>query len=135
VTPSHGSTVAGFVARRTRGLPITLKGAAADAVHGAEQAGDDNYATLWRPAPDAAPLLVADLGKVQTIRTAQLRMEYANRAYDVAIEASADGTHWRQVAAKSGASGSPIVLPLNVTARYLRLRVPAGAGVWEWQLF
>ena len=135
VTPSHGSAVAGFVARRTRGLRGTLKGAAVDAMHAAERAGDDNYATLWRPAPGAAPLLVADLGKVQTVRTAQLRMEYANRPYDVAIEASVDGTHWQKVAAKPGASGSPITLPLSVTARYLRLRVPAGAGVWEWQLF
>ncbi|NJB97003.1 MULTISPECIES: family 43 glycosylhydrolase [Sphingomonas] len=135
VTPSHGSAVTGFVARRTRGLPVTLKGAAVDVVHAAERAGDDNYATLWRPAPGAAPLLVADLGKVRTVRTTQLRMEYAHRSYDVAIEASVDGTHWRQVAAKPDASGSPIALPLNVSARYLRLRVPAGAGVWEWQLF
>jgi hypothetical protein len=135
VAPSHGSAVVGFVARRTRGLPVTLNGAAVDAVHAAERAGDDNYATLWRPAPGAAPLLVADLGKARSVRTAQLRMEYANRPYDVAIEASADGAHWRSVAVKPSASGSPIVLPLNVTARYLRLRVPAGAGVWEWQLF
>ncbi len=135
VTPSHGSAIAGFAPRRTRGLPVTLKGASTDAVHDAGRAGDDNYATLWRPAPGIAPLLVADLGKARPVREARLRMEYANRPYDLAVEASADGTQWRPVAAKAGASGSPIVLPLNVSARYLRLRVPAGAGVWEWQLY
>ena len=135
VTPSHGSAVAGFAARRTRGLPLTLRGDAVDMVHGAERAGDDNYATLWRPAAGAAPHLIADLGKARPVREARLRMEYANRAYDLAVEVSADGVRWRPIATRAGATGSPIVLPLNVTTRYVRLRVPAGAGVWELQLF
>jgi beta-xylosidase len=135
VTPSHGSAVAGFVARRTRGLPVTLRGDAVDTAHRAERAGDDNYATLWRPAAGAAPHLIADLGKARPVREARLRMEYANRAYDLAVEVSADGVRWRPIATRAGATGSPIVLPLNVTTRYVRLRVPAGAGVWELQLF
>lgn len=135
VQPSHGSDVVGFAAHRRRGLAATLRGAAADTGQGAERAGDDNYATLWRAGAVADPVLEADLGAVRPVRETQVRMEYPARRYPIAIDISADGVSWRRIVTRAAASGSPIVLPLGVRTRYLRLHVPAGAGVWEWGLF
>jgi hypothetical protein len=80
-------------------------------------------------------VLTADLGRVQSVRESRLRMEYAQRPYDLTIEGSADGRSWRPLAQRPAASGSPIVLTHPAKVRFLRLHVPDGAGVWEWDVF
>lgn len=135
VTPSHGRAVAGFAPRRTRGIALRLSGAAAGPAYAADRAADDNYATQWRPAAGTDPVLTADLGRVQAVRETRLRMEYAQRAYDLTVEGSADGRNWRLLARHAAASGSPISLAHPARVRFLRLRVPQDAGLWEWGVF
>jgi hypothetical protein len=134
VAPTHDSAVAGFAARRARGLGWQASGAAADPDHAASRAADDNYATLWRAPADRPGALVADLGCPRRLARSLLRPEYPTRAYRVAVDASDDGRTWREVTASASRAGSPIALTHAVTARYLRLRTGPGAGVWEWTL-
>ncbi len=133
VVPGHDAAVAGFARHRTVGLRWRAGGQGRDALHGPERAADDNYATAWAPAP-AAPLLVADLGRVRRVSASAVRMAFAHRNYALSVEASEDAKAWRTVATAPAASGSPIELRHPVTARYLRLRVPSDAAVWEWTL-
>lgn len=128
VTPTHGSAIAGFAAGRTKGLPWRAAGEGA-------RAADDNYATLWR-APGVAPgAVVADLGRRRRIARSLVRPEFATQTYRFAVDASDDGRTWRPIAAMTPASGSPVAIVHDVTARFLRLRTDdAGAGVWEWTI-
>lgn len=134
VSPSHGGAIAGFARQRARGLRWTARGDGADALHGGERAGDDNYATLWRARASGPGRLVADLGRMQRVRQSEVRMEFPTHAYRIAIAASRDGKVWREVARADAATGSPIVLRHPQAARYVRLTVPASAGVFEWTI-
>lgn len=134
VAPSHGAPVNGFAAHRTPGLHWRASGRGSDALHGPERAADDNYATAWVPAAGAAPLLTADLGAVRTIAGSALRMTFPTRRYALSVEGSRDGRQWRTLATAADATGSPIELQHPASIRYLRLRVPGDAGVWEWTL-
>lgn len=133
VVPGQGGSIEGFAAHRDAGLHWTTRGEGADALRGPARAADDNYATLWRPKPGVPATLVADLGSARTVRESLVRMEYPIRRYALSVEASTDGRTWRRVA-QTTASGSPIVLHHAAPTRYLRLTVPAGAGVWEWTI-
>ena len=134
VLPSHGDSVAGFAPTRTRGLPWRVSGKGLDALHGANRAADDNYATLWRPMPGEPATLSADLGTIRTVRESALRMEFPNLRYAITIAASEDGRRWHTVRQNPEAQGSPITMPHALRTRYLRLTVPSDAGVWEWQI-
>ncbi|MBD8679739.1 family 43 glycosylhydrolase [Sphingomonas sp. CFBP 13720] len=133
VAPGHSAAVAGFGPHRTVGLRWRAGGQGRDALHGPERAADDNYATAWAPASNA-PLLVADMGRVRRVSGSAVRMAFAHRNYALSVDASQDAKTWRTVATLPAASGSPIELRHPVTARYLRLRVPSDAAVWEWTL-
>ena len=127
--PSHDPVIPAFAAHRTRGLRWTGKGTAA-------LAADDNYATAWRPEPGQAPMLTADLGAVRTLRESQIRPAFAIQPQDLRIEASVDGKTWRQVAAETGVSGSPITLRHPGKARFLRMTVQAREpAILEWSIF
>lgn len=134
IVPSHGDAVKGFAAHRAPGLRWRASGEGSDALHGPERAADDNYATWWAPAKGAAPQLTADLGTVRPVRGSALRMRFPTHRYTLSVEGSRDGRVWRQLATIDQATGSPIELTHPASVRYLRLQVPADAGVWEWTL-
>ncbi|MGR6329367.1 family 43 glycosylhydrolase [Sphingomonas sp. XXL09] len=121
VVPSHGGPVRGFATARHTGL----RWRAADAE--SANAGDDNYATLWR-----GQTLVADLGRQRAVRASRLLPEFPTRSYRFGLEASDDGHHWRRVAPVAERQGSPIVVPHPASARFLRLTFPDGGAAWEW---
>jgi beta-xylosidase len=128
VKPSHDPAIPAFAAQRTRGLRWTGKGA--DAL-----AADDNYATAWRPKAGQPPVLTADLGAVRVLRESQVRPAFAIQPQDLRIEASVDGKRWRQVAAETGVSGSPITLRHPGKARFLRMTVAAKEpAIVEWSI-
>ncbi|PXA99565.1 glycosyl hydrolase, partial [Nostoc sp. 3335mG] len=133
VVPGHGGPVNGFAARRDAGLRWRASGQGSDALHGPERAADDNYATWWSPAGEA-PVLTADLGAVRPVKGSALRMRFPTHRYTLSVEGSRDGRTWRKLAEANDATGSPIELSHPTAVRYLRLRVPADAGVWEWTL-
>ena len=129
VVPSHDPVIPAFAAHRTRGLHWTGKGAAA-------LAADDNYATIWRPEAGQPPVLTADLGAVRDVRESQIRPAFVIQPQDLRIEASLDGRTWREVAAKTGVSGSPITLRHPGKARLLRMMVTAKEpAILEWSIF
>ncbi|WP_235530241.1 family 43 glycosylhydrolase [Sphingomonas sp. Leaf62] len=134
VVPDHGGVVNGFTAHRDTGLRWQASGQGSDALHGPARAADDNYATWWTPAPGAAPLLTADLGAVRPVKGSALRMRFPTHRYALSIEGSRDGRVWQRLATAEQATGSPIELTHPARVRYLRLQVPADAGVWEWTL-
>lgn len=134
VVPSHGGAVKGFAARRDTGLHWQASGQGSDALHGSERAADDNYATWWEPAKGAPPQLTADLSAVRLVKGSALRMRFPTRRYMLSVEGSRDGRVWQKLATADQATGSPIELNHPARVRYLRLQVPADAGVWEWTL-
>ena len=134
VLPSHANSVAGFAPTRMRGLPLRVSGKGSDTLHGADRAADENYATLWRPMPGEPATLNADLGAIRMVWGSSLRMEFPTKRYPVAVSVSDDGLRWYVVAQDRQAQGSPIILPHALRTRYLRLTIPADAGVWEWTI-
>lgn len=135
VTPSHDGRVAGFTRRRAHGLRWQASGPTGKGADAPGHAADDNYATLWRGGGDGAAMLVADLGAIRPVHTSVLRPEYPTRSYTIGIEASEDGRHWRTMVPPGARTGSPIVLPHAVRARYLRLTTASGQdGYWEWTI-
>ena len=108
--------------------------ASADAIHGAAAAKDDNYATLWRAPEGATAWIQADLGRVRPVAESLVRPEFATRRYQIRVETSRDGRTWSTALAKFEGEGSPIRLPHRVQARYLRLHVQGGAGMFEWAI-
>ncbi|MFS0772642.1 family 43 glycosylhydrolase [Sphingomonas sp. 1P08PE] len=133
VVPGHGGDVIGFAPRRRAGLRWTTSGEGDDALHGPARAADDNYATLWRSTA-ARPAIVADLGTTRRVTESLLRPEYANRAYRVAVDASADGRNWRPLLPIASVQGSPIRLRHPAATRYLRLSFDGPAALWEWTI-
>ncbi len=136
VTPTQGTPVEGFAARREPGLPWRATGSpGVDPLHGPERAADDNYATLWRPAPAARSELIADLGRRRPTTMSALRPEYPTRTYRLAIDVSDDGRTWRRAVPMADHQGSPIELPHPVTTRYLRLVFDrSDPALWEWTI-
>lgn len=104
-------------------------------------AGDNNYATLWKPNPaDALPWLQLDLGEERDLTSQEIRLEYPWKPYRFVLESSLDGRTWRTLKSylETPAQGSPIRLNIPARARYLRLRFPEASAstpspaVFEW---
>ena len=129
VRPSHDPAIPAFAAHRDHGLRWTGEGV--DAL-----AADDNYATVWRPEAGRPPVLTADLGAVRDVRESRVRPAFAIQPQDLRVEASPDGRRWREVAAETGVSGSPITLRHPGKARFLRMTVTAKEpAILEWSIF
>jgi hypothetical protein len=133
VTPTNrGPDIAGAAAHRGpfRHVIVTAS-ASADPAHAAASAADDNYATSWRSGPRAA-WLEADLGKIGQIGPSVIRPGYPTATLRFSVQASVDGIRWWDAASETATSGSPIAVPAVRGARYLRLRFPNGAEIFEW---
>ena len=133
VTPTNsGPDIAGAAPRRGpfRRVMVTASGSA-DPHHAPALATDDNYATSWRSAPGAAWLQV-DLGKAGQIGPSTIRPGYPFAPLRFSVQSSVDGLRWRNSTADIVGTGSPIAVPAVRGARYLRLRFPDGAEIFEW---
>ena len=102
-------------------------------------AGDDNYATLWKPAvEDESPGLTMDLGKITQVELQELRLEYAWKPYRFTVKSSKDGEQWDVLRdyTDTPVQGSPVEISTPVTARFLRIEFDPNsetkAGVFEW---
>ena len=104
---------------------------------------DDNYATRWAAAPDAAGAwLQLDLGSLKAFSRILIRPEYAWKSYRFRIETSADGETWKTLADHTAepVKGSPIVIEVRADARYLRLVFPENVrgsdiSLFEWSVW
>ncbi len=134
VVPSHGSAVAGFATARRPGVRWQASATTSEAGYEPGRAADDNFATLWRGGDAGPAALIADFGTVRRIEGSDVRPEYPTRRYTFGIEASDDGSHWRELLPATPRLGSPITLRHPVRARYLRLTSSdRGVGIWEWR--
>ena len=133
VTPTNsGPDVQGAAPRRGPFRPVVLTASrSADPDHAPASAGDDNYATSWRSGAGAT-WLQADLGKVGSVGASAIRPGHPSAPLRFAVQASADGVRWRDVAKETVRSGSPVAVPAVGQARYLRLSFPDGAEIFEW---
>ena len=147
VIPTHAGPP--FVRNRLAGRINLAEGATAsasgcrDSFTGAECVLDDNYATRWAAAKDAhGGWLQLDLGKVQKFTSQELRFEYAWKSYRFTVEISADGQIWQRLAdyTQTPATGSPVAIAIQGTARFLRLVFPehtkgSDPSLFEWSVF
>ncbi|MGC4071305.1 MAG: family 43 glycosylhydrolase [Nibricoccus sp.] len=140
----QGRAATGNLAAREAGATATASSVAPGQFSGAERAFDDNYATRWSAASDAAGgWLQIDFGSVRPVTRSVVRFEYAWKKYPFTLEGSLDGKTWKTFAdwrADGGVSGSPVVIEHAGEARYLRIVFPgAVAGkdieVIEWSAF
>ena len=140
VVPTHDGPA--FVQRRTPSTgAVKMTASSQRNPHtGADQAADDNHATLWAAAPNATNAwLQMDLGGERSISHQEIRFEYAWKNHRFLIEASADGQRWTVLAdhAAKPTTGSPVVIHAPAKARFLRMAFPAitkdsKPGLFEW---
>lgn len=105
----------------------------------AANAMDFHFGTLWEAAPeDMMPELITQFSRLTTVENIELRLEYPWKQYFFKVEVSKDGNTWKLVAdfTDNGISGSPVNIPVNSKARYVRLtfnmmRQDTPAAVWE----
>ena len=137
VQPTHEGERPGSARRAGRSLAFVPRASAGSAAtHGPERAADDNYATLWRAAARSGSgggeWIEADLGRERELEGSIIRPEFPGRAYNFQIRISSDRRDWRVAAPLAEHQGSPIRIAHSVRARYLRLEVEPGAGLFEW---
>jgi len=140
VVPTHEGPP--FIQRR----PPSMEGAALTASsrrnpHTAPaMAVDDNHATLWAAAPDAATAwLQMDLGSERRLTRQEIRFEYAWKPHRFVAKCSTDGKQWKTLADHSSdpVSGSPVIIDAPARARFLKLEFPtvtkgSEPGIFEW---
>lgn len=110
--------------------------------HSAGNAGDQNFATLWKPSEtDATPQLTFDLGETRRVDRQEIRLEYAWKPYRFTVKYSNNGVEWQVLEdfVEFPFQGSPTVISTPVHARFVRLQFSAASethpGVFEWVLF
>jgi arabinoxylan arabinofuranohydrolase len=139
----QGRVAAGNLATVEAGAKATASSSDGD-LYAASCVLDDNYATRWAAAKDAAGAwLQIDLAGRKKISRQIVRFEYAWKPYSFAVEASDDGETWRILAdhrAGAGVAGSPVTIEVAAEARYLRLTFPNTVkgetlSVWEWLVY
>lgn len=128
IRPTHAGP-AWARARNTGRLPATITASSTSgALHSADRAIDDNYATRWvAAADDTTPWLQLDLGTERRVARLVLRPEYATTPLRFALELSSDGHRWTRHADHStaGLTGSPLTVVIDQKTRFLRLTFPA----------
>ncbi len=145
IVPTHEgpSLVQGRLSAQAPLAAIATASSQRNEFSGADLVSDNNYATRWAAANDAAGAwLQLDLGSKKTIARQELRLEYAWKKYRFKVEASDDGARWYPVAdyTRDPVIGSPIIIEKKVSARHLRLVFPedvkgSAIALFEWNAF
>ncbi|NDV60007.1 family 43 glycosylhydrolase [Bacteroides sp. 519] len=107
--------------------------------HSAANVLDNSYATRWEAAEDdKAPSLTASVKEDNLLKFAEILFEYSWKTYYFKAESSNNGKEWHTVAdfTESGISGSPVVFPITVTGKQLRITFvdnenAAQPSIWE----
>lgn len=98
---------------------------------------DGSNGTRWMPAEgDRSPALILDLGGKRRVTHSDVFLVRPAAGHAYVLEASDDGAAWTRVGgADEPRLQSPQSDDLDLTARYLRIRITSGvAGVWEWHV-
>jgi hypothetical protein len=106
--------------------------------YGPERVLDNNYATRWAADKSTSSAwLQLDLGAAYAFSRQELRMEYSWKPYCFTFEISDDAIQWRTLADFNDkpATGSPVVIQSEATARYLRLSFSAHISGSEISIF
>lgn len=89
---------------------------------------DGDFGSTLAPAPqgtaEARSGVAVDLGRARAVSLVVVR----GCPGDCAVESSVDGRSWRILATRSGA-GTTVAPPAGTTARWIRVRSPAGADL------
>jgi len=137
VVPTHDGPA--FVRRERPTIsPATARASSQlDANVGPERAIDDNFATRWAAAKgDATAWLQVDFGGPREVKRLLIAPEYAWKPSRFKVLAGDDGQTWQTVSdlSKTDATGSPIVVEANRSARYFRLEFDgSGASIVDWR--
>lgn len=148
VVPTHEGV--GLLAKNTRpfqdiafGKAVTASSSYSDDFQAA-YALDNNNGTLWRAENNSGSAwLQVDLGKVETIKTVLLEMEYPTYAYQYRIEVSNDGKKWATFSdnSKNDKWASPIIAKANAKGRFVRVTIDntqivgLPRGIWNIKVY
>lgn len=143
VAPTHRGPNLAARAGSLSAFATATASSSLDGVHPPAAVLDNNHATRWAAAPDArGAWLQLDLGAPTAVTRQELRFEYAWKSYACILEASLDGQAWHKVAdyRTMPATGSPVVVDADVSARFLRLVFPeavpgAEISLYGWEVY
>lgn len=113
----------------------TLASSVQASAFGSAGAVDDNFSTRWSSAFTDSEWLQVDLGSAQTFNTVTLvwNAAYA-RAYK--LQASTDGSHWRDIFTTSNGRGGTEKLAFKAeNARFVRMQGVQRATRWGYSLY
>jgi hypothetical protein len=99
---------------------------------------DDANGSRWMAAPgDTASWIVADLGKLQNIKRSEVYFVRPTAGHAYLLEYSTDDKTWKSCGGHPDVvMQSPHIDKLNITARYLRIKILKGInGIWEWHIY
>jgi len=137
VIPTHNGPA--LIQRQAASVGATATTSSSkDDFTGAERTLDDNYATRWAAAPDAAGAwLQLTFPAARDFSGVEILPEYAWKPQHFILESSLDGSTWKTVAdhTQSAISGSPIRIERKLHARYLRITYPSSVKGTDISLF
>ncbi len=99
---------------------------------------DGSNGSRWIALPeDTACWIMADLGKVKSIKRSEVYFVRPTAGHAYVLEYSADGIHWSPCGGHDDLKiQSPHSDICNIKARYLRISITKGIkGVWEWNIY
>lgn len=97
-------------------------------------ATDGNLDTRWESQFSDPQWILIDLGRVQSLCEAVIRWENASAAA-FSIDISADSVSWTNAAAIAGNQQYINVIPLNASARYIRLTGSSRTTVYGYSIY
>lgn len=99
---------------------------------------DGSNGSRWMASPeDSAGWIMADLGKVMSIKRSEVYFVRPTAGHAYVLECSTDGTHWLSCGGHNDVKiQSPHSDAVNIRTRFLRIKITNGIkGVWEWNIY
>jgi hypothetical protein len=110
--------------QRTAILPMSIIASSEQAPHTAAHAVDNHFGTRWEAnETDTEASITALFDSGTSLKTMEIRFEYAWKTYFITIESSKDGVQWDTVAdySEQGITGSPVVVDINKSCQFIRI--------------
>lgn len=116
-----------------QGKPATAS-SASTADQGAAKAFDGDLSTRWSAGPGDGEWLQVDLGATYTLSEVDLAWE-ESYAKGYKLQASTDGSTWRDLSTQTNGSGGTEKVPVTGPARYVRMQGTQKSGPWGYSLY
>ncbi|MFG2040574.1 discoidin domain-containing protein [Dactylosporangium sp. NPDC048998] len=115
------------------GKPATAS-SSSNAQQGPAAAFDGDLSSRWSASEDPNNWLQVDLGATYNLREVDLRWE-ASYAKAYKLQASTDGSTWRDMYTQSNSPGGTEKITVTGPARYVRMQGVTKSGQWGYSLY